>query len=540
MLPAGEYPMSFTAAGLPRAQAAAQSRATAGGVWDGGEQVSVQVGDEVRTYVAADAAGTLGPLAAADAFYWSSTGETRTVTAWAPASAARPADGDLCVEADQNAVGTDGVSGYQRSDHLAAAPVTVAYPVAANLVFTHRMARVHVTLACGEGVAQSLIEDAELRLCNLTGVGAPGTAGEIAAYHAPESPDRWALVVPQTPATDKILLRITLTSGETFEFRPTEAVRYQPGHTYGYTATLTREGRMLLTISDDPAWTEVPDWGQQDMVFFTADDLKIGDYYYDDGSWSDGGVRVGGHPDLYLDSKYYYRPAPVLTNPVTKKRRNLIGIVFQTDSRRIGKSVKELFVRNGWELHGLAIAIANAPGEVTWGPDADEKLMDCRTISQNYDDLDGYGNCECIHAARGGFDAYPAFRAAGNYGNEVPAPAKTTGWFLPSSGQWWDILCYMGGIGILCNKDIQTGNNDDYISDSGHAERNLNDWLAYLTGDENRVPLNGAEVFSDGDCFWSSSEYSAQQARIWEFDSGTNCDWNDKSSAARVRPVLAF
>ena len=35
---------------------------------------------------------------------------------------------------------------------------------------------------------------------------------------------------------------------------------------------------------------------------------------------------------------------------------------------------------------------------------------------------------------------YPAFKAADDYNTTCPVPATTTGWYLPASGQWWDIL----------------------------------------------------------------------------------------------------
>lgn len=71
---------------------------------------------------------------------------------------------------------------------------------------------------------------------------------------------------------------------------------------------------------------------------FTADELKIGDYFYSDGTWSDGGLRK-----RYDDGSVAIaepKPAPVMVNPATGAGRAVVGIVFQTDKSRIGPKEK--------------------------------------------------------------------------------------------------------------------------------------------------------------------------------------------------------
>ncbi len=60
---------------------------------------------------------------------------------------------------------------------------------------------------------------------------------------------------------------------------------------------------------------------------------KIGDYYYSDGTWSDGGlvsIEADGLNPVWADTK----PAPVAGKTV-------IGIVCQTDENRIAAGDKE-------------------------------------------------------------------------------------------------------------------------------------------------------------------------------------------------------
>ena len=80
-------------------------------------------------------------------------------------------------------------------------------------------------------------------------------------------------------------------------------------------------------------------------------------------------------------------------------------------------------------------------------------MKDCWSKSEIYSDISGLHNYTKIldHAnSIGGIEAYPAFEAVEKWNdmysiNEYRPPRNTTGWFIPSSGQWWDILQNLGG-----------------------------------------------------------------------------------------------
>ena len=176
---------------------------------------------------------------------------------------------------------------------------------------------------------------------------------------------------------------------------------------------------------------------------YKADDLKIGDYFYSDGTWSDGGLRK-----IYSDGrKEIADPKP---GPDRSGGKVVIGIVFQTDPYRIGRAEKEAL---SGKAHGLVMALRTptAIAPVAWWKsrldEQDEGLTKCLTKKLRYEDISGYGNCKHIRSNRGSLDDYPAFKSAEEYG--VQAPATTTGWFLPSSGQWWDILQNLGSCHAL-------------------------------------------------------------------------------------------
>lgn len=215
---------------------------------------------------------------------------------------------------------------------------------------------------------------------------------------------------------------------------------------------------------------------------------------------------------------------------------NVVGIVFQTDPKRIGQAEKN---KLGGNVHGLVMAVKNATTFQSWGLfGTDEDLAKCETKARNYSDISGYGNCEHIRANRGNFDRYPAFKAADGYNTTCPVPTTTTGWYLPASGQWWDILQNLGGCTALAKPDEQASSQDDDFGWSGQGDvpAALNAWME-------KIATDSKDNFRSGRWFWSSSEYSEFFARYWYVQSNgrVGCYWDRKDgSSVGVRPVLAF
>lgn len=215
---------------------------------------------------------------------------------------------------------------------------------------------------------------------------------------------------------------------------------------------------------------------------------------------------------------------------------NVVGIVFQTDPSRIGQAEKD---KLGGNVHGLVMAVKNATTFQSWGLfGTDEDLAKCETKARNYSDISGYGNCEHIRANRGNFDRYPAFKAADGYNTTCPVPTTTTGWYLPASGQWWDILQNLGGCTALAKPEEQASSQDDDFGWSGQGDvpAALNAWME-------KIATDSKDNFRSGRWFWSSSEYSEFFARYWYVQSNgrVGCYWDRKDgSSVGVRPVLAF
>ena len=218
----------------------------------------------------------------------------------------------------------------------------------------------------------------------------------------------------------------------------------------------------------------------------------------------------------------------------------VVGIVFQTDKSRIGAKEKKKLGGEG-NVHGLVMAVKNIATRQAWGLfGMDEGLTTCRTKADNYNDISGYGNCEHIRANRGSFANYPAFKAADDYNTTCPVPSTTTGWYLPASGQWWDILQNLGGCPALADVTQQTSPDIDreflWMS-QGDVPAALNKWM------EN-IAVGDKDTFNNLVSVCSSSEHSKYHTWYWVLNNSlgrVRCFWSNKRAGSDdVRPVLAF
>ena len=520
-LPDGKYPLQLTAE-----VARPQTRAGGKDAWTGGEEIRVSLEGVFgnKTYVL-DASGNASPKDAANAIYWKNTAEAR-VSAWTP---------DIEAETDIS----DQSGGYAAFDVLYASAIG-RYDQAINLRFIHRMAKIEVILKAGEGITEEELEGATVTIFgdplthSTAGLVSPGdqSDGEIKPYYDAATKKYEALVPPQN-MTGKPLVRISIGSNA-FTYTPdTDAAGnfgYFGGKRYAYTITVKANGIDVQSVTSG-TWVAN---GEENVTSkrvkqsFTADELKIGDYFYSDGTWSDGGLRK-----LYADGSMVI----AAEKPVPVSGKTVVGIVFQTDKSRIGAKEKE---KLGGEdkAHGLVMALKNATTDQRWGPfGQDEGLTKCVTKADDYNDISGYGNCEHIRTNRGNFDNYPAFKAAYDYNTTCPVSATTTGWYLPASGQWWNILQNLGGCPVFAKQDEQTSSQSGDFTWTGQGDVTaaLNAWME-------KIATDSKDNFRNGDWLWSSSEYSDNRARLWYVSSrGTVCsDWTSKSSDVDVRPVLAF
>lgn len=258
-------------------------------------------------------------------------------------------------------------------------------------------------------------------------------------------------------------------------------------------------------------------------------DAQIGDYYL-----SDGTLR---RPD------YQFTAA---------EKAKVIGVVFQTDPARIGQAEKDALRDAGVDTpHGLVMAVKNANNNeaCAWKTNNTDEagLNYIETLSQAYGDINGLSNYNAVSK-----DAdHLAFQAVSDLNQEdtVPAPASSTGWFLPSIGQWWDIVVNLGGMATHMQPQQNDGTNNFYYwyydttdvtdnkrpinVDPSFAQNNINSYL-------NPLGEYGHSI-ANYTVYLTSSESSETRVRgvgfsILYFLVGDR----DKTSPAYVRAVLAF
>ena len=333
-----------------------------------------------------------------------------------------------------------------------------------------------------------------------------------------------------------------------------------PDYTVGAEATFTGTAKPLrmadgiyryLVHSSMPTIEGSYDEGNREFTITTsASHPVVGEYkrYKVDGAaetiknvtYAESGIaRIG---DFYCTKNNgttgYLIPKEA--DETTVQAAKVVGIVFQTDKSRIGAKEKEKLGGEG-NVHGLVMAVKNIATRQAWGLfGMDEGLTTCRTKADNYNDISGYGNCEHIRANRGNFDSYPAFKAAYDYNTTCPVPATTTGWYLPASGQWWDILQNLGGCPALADVTQQTSPDiaEEFLWKSqGDVPAALNKWM------EN-IAVGDKDTFNNLVSFCSSSEHSKYHTWYWilnNFQGMVRCIWASKFDGSdNVRPVLAF
>ena len=305
-LPSGKYPLELSATiGAPQTRSAGKE------VWtgDGSETFGVRIGENgtVAKYVITDAAGNADAAPGSGQLYWDDTSRA-TVTAWMP------------YDAQTGVKIFDQSAGFADFDYLAASAPGQSYLNPVALRFTHKMAKVHLVLKAGFGMTDADINAASVKVAGYTvaNFSEGKLTGSEEGWITPAA-DHEALIVPQN-MTGRKMIKVE-TAGITYIYTPdTEAAgNLQEGHQYTYTITVNLDGIEVASVTG-AEWT---DGGSEDVTgaefatAYTASDLKIGDYVYSDGTFSDGGLRK-----LYTNETLYYADVA----PDTDKQ--CVGIVF--------------------------------------------------------------------------------------------------------------------------------------------------------------------------------------------------------------------
>ena len=180
---------------------------------------------------------------------------------------------------------------------------------------------------------------------------------------------------------------------------------------------------------------------------------------------------------------------------------------------------------------GLAIALTDeSSGTLAWSENLEELAgVSCSTdFSDHIGFLNGIADTETLNTKYSGYAA----TKAKNYA--VAAPTGTSGWFLPSSGQW---MKFFEAAGV----DIYGWEKADNIA---RSKGGAGDWTKLSTLLEAAAPGSSPMEDSGRRHYWTSSEYSERYAYFFMFHTTMGIEfgyWRKSiSNSCHVRPFLAF
>ncbi|WP_294483179.1 fimbrillin family protein [uncultured Bacteroides sp.] len=216
---------------------------------------------------------------------------------------------------------------------------------------------------------------------------------------------------------------------------------WEAGKSIVYTINLA-ESTVTVTTEANSSWEST---GSEEKIvkFYNANELKVGDYYYSDGTTSDGGLRqsvttndaAGGQTSNMLVGDVYQYEAK---NPVSGK--TCIGIVFYAGQGK-GDKVANYSSFGMTQIDGYVVALKDCGNYMKWGPTGDINGIYNAPPTADLN-FNGFANCEKVKALSN-YSSYSAFYNAANYGVARPA-AKASTWYLPSVAQLRSIYSSYG------------------------------------------------------------------------------------------------
>lgn len=228
-----------------------------------------------------------------------------------------------------------------------------------------------------------------------------------------------------------------------------------------YTITVNKD-TYDIKASNVTEWAQS---GERDIVCYGPDDLKLGDYYYSDGTTSDGGVRTVCKSDGECTL------ANPLPEPVAGK--TCAGLVYYVGRHptddcdyKMKDGTTPMTTVNGYvialeHLSGNGLTSSNG-GWVKWGSGGDGGQYGDRGsilsgASTDVNDYRGYSNTHQIKATAEAQGVWAnniyhwPYQILTSYGTSL-SPAASSGWYMPSVGQMKEICKYRQTLQVMMEK----------------------------------------------------------------------------------------
>src|SRR5574344_2444477 len=225
------------------------------------------------------------------------------------------------------------------------------------------------------------------------------------------------------------------------------------------------------------------------------------------------------------------------TTGTTFKSGQTVGIIFSSE-----------LTQNQYNAgcrHGRALALKDAyNGTCTWSTDYTSPYADqvahpyCQTSSTFYNDVSSGYDALSANSSYVGDSNNPAWYYCKNYSDGTTKSFTNSGWYLPSAGDWWDIMENLCTWTAALKKTIQGMRTS---SSFGIVISGLSGY--YSTFDTKLSAGGAGSPLNHSNYYWSASEYNSGIAVNLAFGSsfvGVDGIVKSISSSSSVRAVLAY
>lgn len=561
--PVNGTPVTFTASGIA-AQQSATTRATTDGTWEEALTVAIKIGNEVKEYAATPNAAdvktaTLAATEGVTPFTWNSASETKTVEAWYPYTADKPAQVE--VEADQS-----DRANYLRSDKMSASG-NVTFGNTA-LEFSHLAAKVTINIQMSVESTTASVSD--LKLCNLAGV--KNGATQVTPYQPDKNVATFEALLPeQAIAAGTQFLSLQLDGHFKYTWSASQGYELKAGYNTIFTFTLANKDIIFegCTLAEwKPAGDDIEAEPTPGQLYAIDDD---GTYLVSSAAglmaWAEMArkdptisCRLTG--SFTLPSTYKWTPIGDGEKPFSGtfdgggyNIRNLKVNSTVTDSK--GRQVAGMFGEvtgtvKSVQLYGSGTGIeveSDQPGlaaGMVAGTLTDGTISNCTSYPYDY------------IVAKAPSDVYVGGVVGYNdngfvAGNEFVSSTRLRGIATANDG-----TAYVGGVaGANVGKDavvigsLSAATTESYVDSPASTTNYAGGILGYAAGGStctgNAVWCNGSQVSSHGggvlgyaadtdiavnNCYWYY--YSSGSSAVGAYATGSSGDYSGISSNARV------
>ncbi len=471
---------------------------------------ATQIAIQPRAYAATSYStynvSTSGNISASSPYYFESATDD-VITSWYPYNSGSLSS--FTVQTNQSAV-----ANYIASDLLYTSQTVNA--ASQSLTYSHKMAQVivDVTVSNANYLTNSEIQTLTIAglktncttdftsfsgnvVRDLTFTTTDASSGDIKAY-------RYSNSSTSTTSTATFILCVPAQTIAT-----TQTFTVTVGGT-AYTGKLTT----AQTLASGSAYNiSITFDGKATMVYPSGNSIAVGDYY---------SIAANGQAVVVKNASI---------SSASSKGITPIAVVFSTSTSSTDSDA-------GYKL-GYALSLKFASQDVQWATSLGLTESFSATTTPETCKSNKDGRTETLSMNN---SSHPAAQAALTYSQTKPKAASV--WFLPSCGQFYDIIINLCGMSA---SDEATSGASGYIW-SGYALQGLNAINVYLNaggGDPYDIDRHTESVSFNQT--WSSSYRTGNEAHNLTFQTGGGALWiessgsdNYKTNREDVRPAIAF